>query len=213
VGEDDERHGISGPIHMKEFGPHGRFAQVTPEKRRGVFAEIAQVIDWYSLFTVGAWLSNDEFKAHFPETIRKAFGVYGMCFNLAAMTTHKKAEADGYRERISFILDSGNPYKHHTLGAHDSMLKMQKEVFLHIGSLTFEADNNLGILQGADVVAWGLRRRLSSQLFGYSFEPIKRIFETNHVESPWHPEWLKMLSGNLQKKEAELKAAAEGKKG
>jgi hypothetical protein len=201
------KHRISFPIHMKEFGPHGCFASLSSESRKLLFGDLTRVIDTYRLFTISASLSNDEFKAHITPDVRKVFGVYGMCFNLAVMTAQKKAEADSYNERISFIMDSGNPYKHHVLGAYASMLEMQKkEKFLRVGSLTFEDDANLGILQGADVVAWATRRRLAGLPFG-PFEPVQHLFKVAHIESVWTPELLKMLGENLSKQIAENKAA------
>lgn len=203
------KHNIDPPLHMKEFGPHGRFANVKPDCRHRLFIDAAKIIDRFRIITIAATLSNDEYKAHFSEQARKTFGVYGMCFNLAVIIAHKKSEADSYRERISFILDSGNPYKHHVLGAHDEMLKVQKKMFLHVGSLTFEADDNLGILQGADVIAWAARRRLATLPFGYSFEPLQNIFQANHIEHSWTSEWFKQLWDALSARIAEAEKNEE----
>src|SRR5437764_955265 len=40
-----KRHGICHPIHMKEFGPHGCFADVTPDRRHNLFVDLARVVD------------------------------------------------------------------------------------------------------------------------------------------------------------------------
>ncbi len=209
-----ERHGIDPPLHMKEFGrPHGRFASVSDVCRQALFADVASVINKHKLFSISASLSNQEYQTHFPSEVTDIFSVYGMCFILAAMVNHKIAENHNHKERIPFILDSGNPNAEHVRMAHASMLKFQKDSFMHVGSLTFDEDENLGILQAADVVAWGARRKATKIPFGCGFSPVAEILkeENYHQENDWKSEWLQHLGQAWAHyvKELEAKSAEE----
>jgi hypothetical protein len=101
--------------------------------------------------------------------------------------------------RIPFILDTGNPKKGHIAKAHEEMIRMQREVFLHAGGLHFEDDRDFGILQAADVIAWGARRRANQKPFGSGLAPIERILEKSrgHVEASCEADWLSEVDTNV----------------
>jgi hypothetical protein len=203
-----ETHGITPPIHMREFGTHGRFAGMSPCCRRELFLETADLISSHKIASIAATLSNEEYKANVDEKVRKEFSVYGMCFILAAVMNHKLAASKSYGKRIAFILDTGNPHKDHIVKAHATMLEWQKESFLNAGGLYFEDDRDLGILQAADIVAWGARRRRTRKPFGYSFEPINGILkrQEGHGEADWKAGWLNKVSGAVMKRYLEARA-------
>jgi hypothetical protein len=197
-------HGIPEGIHMKEFGrPHGRLAKMSDCCRRELFIEVCYLIQKYRAVTLAATLSNEEYKANIPKAARDKYSVYAMCFDLTVIMNHKLAEANNYQDPIPFILDSGNPYKHHIVQAHGFMQKrFQKFHFVHLGSLTFDDDRALGILQAADVIAWGTRRRVSGIAFGPGFAPIEKLLtsdESHHTEIPWKTEWLREFGTSLAK--------------
>ena len=202
------KRGITPPIHMKEFGPYGRFADVSPRRRHELFLEIAALVNSHKLVSMSATLSNAEYKANVDEKVREEFSVYGMCFILSAVMNHKLAASKSYGKRIPFILDHGNPYKRHVVKAHATMIEWQKDVFLNVGGLHFEDDKDLGILQAADVVAWGARRRTTGKTFGYSFEPVNDILkrQEGHGEADWKGEWLKQVSDAVMTRYSEAKA-------
>jgi hypothetical protein len=206
-----ETHGFTPPIHMKEFGPHGRFADISPCCRRELFLEIVELINSHKIASIAATLSNEEYKANIDEKVRDEFSVYGMCFILSVVMNHKLAVHKSYGERIPFILDTGNPHKGHVVSAHAAMIEWQKESFLHVGGLHFEDDKDFGILQAADVVAWGVRRRTTGKPFGYAFEPIRDILnkQEGHGEADWKAEWLKEMSEGVMKRYLEAKAKAD----
>jgi hypothetical protein len=205
-----DAHGITPPVHMREFGTHGRFANISPCCRREFFLEIAELINCHKIASMAATLGNEEYKANVDEKVREEFSVYGMCFILAAVMNHKLAATKSYGKRIAFILDTGNPHKDHVVKAHATMIEWQKDSFLNVGGLYFEDDRNLGILQAADIVAWGARRRRTGKPFGYAFEPINSILnrQEGHGEADWKAGWLKEVSEAVMKRYLKAKAMA-----
>jgi hypothetical protein len=190
-----ENHGIVPPLHMKEFGrPDGRFANMSDCCRRELFLEVADVVNSHKIGSLSASLGNEEYRQYFSQEARTKFNVYGMCFLLAVMMNHQSALQNSYQDKIPFILDSGNPYAHHVRSSHATIVQMQREgAYLHMGSLTFAEDDDFGILQAADVIAWGARRRITNIPFGFAFEPISRIVtpSDHHADGSWKSEWLK----------------------
>ena len=205
------QHGIPDGIHMKEFGrPHGRLAGISDCCRRELFIEATHLIRKYRAFTLAATLSNEQYRNNMPKVVRDRFSVYGMCFHLAVMTTHKLAEFNRHNDRIPFIMDGGNPYKHHVVDSHAFILKtFQKHIYIHAGGLFFDDDKVLGILQAADVIAWGTRRHASKIPFGKGFSPIEDFLKEtdHHHEQAYKPEWMKQLGDSL------LKLIEDGKAG
>jgi hypothetical protein len=188
------------------------FAHVQPRQRRELFVEATKLINSHKIATLAATLSNEEYKANIHEKIREGFSVYGMCFNLIAAMNHKLAARQSYQKRIPFILDAGNPHKDHIVKAHSLMVLWQKRTsFLHVGGLHFEDDKDWGILQAADVVAWGVRRRVTGKSFGYGFEPIVDILEKNksHGEANWKTDWMQEMGEAVMKLYWEARNAAE----
>jgi hypothetical protein len=204
-----ESHGIVAPLHMKEFNKYGRFGSMSDCCRRELMLEVVSLIETYKLRSLSVSLSNEEFAKHIPAIFREHFGVYGMCFLLAALGTHRMATTNDYQERIPFILDSGNPCADHVRGAHASMIDMQKQGnFLHVGGLLFEDDTDFGTLQASDVIAWAARRRATLGSVQYPFDPLNKIFDDTirHIEASWRIEWLLETGERLMKGLAEMKA-------
>ena len=195
-------HGIPDGIHMKELGQHGKLGALSECCRRELFEEACYLIKKYRAVTLVASLSNQEYEANIPELVRKSFSVYGMLFNLTVMMNHKLAEANNYEDPIPIIMDTGNPHKGHVINAHEFMLRRWQRIIgnLHLGSLTFVDDKVLNILQAADIIAWGTRRRASRLRFMPGLEPVEKLLvsdEPHHTEIPWKPEWLREFGANL----------------
>jgi len=193
-------HGIEPPLHMKEFGrPHGKLAKMTDCCRHELLLEAVSLINSHKLGSISVSLTNQEYKNTFDEEFRKGFSVYGMCFVLAATMTHQVAKENSYQEKIPFILDTGNPYADHVRQSHAEMVEWQKTGFLHMGSLTFADDADFGILQAADLIAWGSRRKASKLSLEYPFNPIFNILSDNdrHLDSAWKPDWMMKLKEGL----------------
>ena len=118
-----------------------------------------------------------------------------MCFILAVMTNHKLA-GEKYAGRIPFILDTGNPLADHVRKAHAAMLDFQKGCFIHPGGLHFDDDTSFGVLQAADVIAWGVRRQESDKAFPPGLEQIGELLLKDQAphNNEWKSEWLATMS-------------------
>jgi hypothetical protein len=197
-------YGIAPPLHMKEFGVHGRLGHLSICCKRELFGRVADLINSHHTKTISASISNAEYIELIPSAARKKFSVYGMCFILVAFLNHLLAQANSYEDRIPFILDTGNPYKNHVVEAHAWMIESQREDpsdFLNVGALTFDDDKDFGILQAADVVAWATRRKRTqggSGLTGH-YAPLEKIFNQNHIYETWTPELLSKFGDRLSK--------------
>jgi hypothetical protein len=69
----------------------------------------------------------------------------------------------------------------------------------------------LGVLQAADVIAWGTRRLVTGVPFRYGFEPIRELVTSGdkHHTEPWKPEWLREFGTNIALRIAEGKGLEE----
>ncbi len=205
-----DAHGITPPIHMKEFAPNRRFGRISPRCRRELFLEIVDLIMSHRIASIEAGITNAEYEATVMLEARKIFSAYAMCFGLAVEMNHQLAEGR-YDGKIPFILDIGNPHSHHITQAHAAILAMQKEGrFCHAGRLYFEDDAEFGVLQAADVIAWGARRRTSNKPFPLGLEPIGEMLAAHgHNEASWKDEWLVELNSGLIKEVQRLEKLRE----
>ena len=92
-------------------------------------------------------------------------------------------------------MDAGNPYAEHVRIAHRNFLQLQREGgSLHAGGLYFDDDAEFGVLQAADVIAWGVRRIASGLAMPPGMEPIQDLFDSNHSRADFKAEWMKLLT-------------------
>ena len=206
-----DAHGIIPPLHMKEFTPHGRFAGMSHCCRRELFLEVAELIHSHKIASIAASITNAEYEAIILREARHGFSLYGMCYLLVLEMNHKLAEGK-YDGRIPFILDIGNPYADHIRQVHATALLVQKESrFLHAGGLYFDDDAEFGVLQAADIIAWGSRRVASGNPFPKGLEPVGEMLasERGHNEASWKAGWLRELSEGFLRIVAEMKATNE----
>jgi hypothetical protein len=196
-----DRHHIAPPLHMKEFGKNGRFRHMTGSCRYELFSEIQELVNHCKLYSIAATINNALNKKIVASEIRRKMGVYGMCFLLTVVMNHKIAAFHKHTGKIPFILDTGNPHKGQLVEGHAEAIRMQRETFMNVGGLHFEDDRDFGILQAADVIAWGVRRRTTGIALPKSFSPIERILERNrsHEQQELTSEWMREISGNIMK--------------
>jgi hypothetical protein len=112
-------HGISPPLHMSEFGPHGRFKDIRHDGRRSLFTDIVKIINDNKTATIAATITTQQYQRHFSGifTAEQA-SIYGICFLLLAVLQGKYAEQWKLKEDIPFLLDKGNQYMHHVREMH-----------------------------------------------------------------------------------------------
>jgi hypothetical protein len=75
-----ENHGIIAPLHMKEFGPHGRLGKISKCCRRKLFLEVAELINSHKIASISACVTNSAYEAVMIPEAKDVFSVYGMCF-------------------------------------------------------------------------------------------------------------------------------------
>lgn len=189
------KHHIEPPLHMNEFGQHGRHRDIDYPERALLFTDIANLINDYKIHSVAARLKSIEFKNIVDGKIRKHMGVYGMCFMLAAHLVFITANQQNYYDNISFLIEQGNKHCGHILKAHHMMTKIQKvgTLPIHVGTLAFDV-KDIFTLQASDVIAWGINRRDSKRGLDNGFEPIAKIFKKAHNEHPFNDELLKAFN-------------------
>jgi len=208
------RYSIENPLHMKEFGKDGRFADIQNSCRYKLFSEVAELVEAHKIFSIGANINNSEYQKTFSKELRSTIGYYGMCFIMLVQMNHQMAEHYKYPHRIPFILDLGNPKKEHVVKSHAEIMNWQKQgTYFHVGGLHFEDDRDFGILQAADVIAWGVRRRATGHYFPRAFTPILRMLdkEKGHAEADWKSEWMQGLNESLMHQYREMEKL-EGEK-
>jgi hypothetical protein len=121
---------------------------------------------------------------------------------------HDQAEHMNYQDNISFLLDDGNTRKKEIIGTYEAIKNWQKTKLLHVGGVMFDDDTYISALQAADVIAWGVRRLANdNSSLNKGFEPIAKIFSTNHIQSQWKDEWLRSLSESIR---SHIRVSPEG---
>jgi hypothetical protein len=192
------RHGIESPLHMKEFGPHGRHGHLKYDQRWKLFIDIANVINANKCVSIAATLKHEQYNNIIHDKMKKYIGLYGICFMLCAHACFAEAWENYYTGNLAFVMEAGNEHADHVLRAHQGMMEMKKEnkIWVHSGSLTFEP-KKLSALQAADVIAWGIHRRDSEKGLGKGFLPIGNIFKHSHIQLQWTDELLKEWSDSV----------------
>jgi len=107
---------------------------------------------------------------------RQLLSPYAIAFIGASQWNIKLARANGYPERLAYLMDTGNPYADQIQKGHALQSAIEKLVNAPFtGRLTFENDANNTALQAADVIAWSARRRSAEGLLN-EFAPLEGIF-------------------------------------
>lgn len=196
-------HGIHRDgIHMKELGKNGKLGALSVGDRHDLFEDACYLIKKHRVVTLVASLRNEEYEANVPELAREQFSVYGMLFNLAVFINHELAKVNNYSDAIPIIMDTGNPHRGHVIEAHKFMLTEWQRTIgdLHLGTLTFDDDTRVHILQAADIIAWAARRRACGTKFLPGLEPVEQLLtceQERHAEVSWKPELLRDLGSKL----------------
>jgi len=191
---------IKPPVHMKEFGrPNGRLGYLTDAQRYLLFANITAIINSHKVYSIAATMDQKQFKEICRLHPKKEMSSYGMCFVLCAYINHKQAEYKKYSHNIAFLMSEISEHKGQILATHAEMKECQKTNPFHMGSISFDDPINVPALQAADIIAWGVRKRLMEESFNQGFEYIEKIFDENHLEYPYLEEHFLGISQALMK--------------
>jgi hypothetical protein len=190
-------HNIPWPLHMKEFGSHGKLQGVRSEARRDLFTDLAGIINDNKTMSVASTLGSEQYRRAFDGVT--GLSMYGASFVQLAMINGTGARMGDYRDPIAYLLDTGNPYKHDAVDAHSFLVGDEDKYPLNMGTLAFDSDNKLSALQAADVVSWSVRRKLASELKS-GFEPLAELFDSSHIEVAYEEEWMLGVAAALRGK-------------
>ena len=189
------KHNIPWPLHMKEFGQHGKFKHVTSEERRALFYDIASALNDNKTYSIASTLSSAEYHRHFDGITK--LSMYGASFMRLAMMNGIQSKLMNYPYPMAYLLDCGNRFRSQAEDAHTFMKSkdgFKKVLGLNLGTIGFDSDDEISALQAADVVSWSVRRKLASELKS-GFEPLAELFEGGyHLEIEYKEETMKMIA-------------------
>jgi hypothetical protein len=77
---DDDEFSLRPGLHMKDFGRHGRFANMLPAKRSKIFTRAVEIIKEHNICTIAVTLEHDQYRAIVPHVVRRSMSAYGLCF-------------------------------------------------------------------------------------------------------------------------------------
>jgi hypothetical protein len=178
-------HRIPWPLHMKEFGEHGKLKHITASGRSTLFADLVRTINDNKSMSVASTLNTEQYRRVF-DGVNK-LSMYGASFMQLAILNGIGAEQGGFKGRIAYVLDTGNHLRPEVAVAHS--VANEGERPLNAGMVTFDSDDNVCALQAADVISWSVRRRMASKLKS-GFEPLADLFDEKHIELEYKDNWM-----------------------
>jgi Protein of unknown function (DUF3800) len=191
------RYGITGPIHMREFAPHGQFKDVTHDTRRALLADLTRVIGNNKLVSFAATLTADDYRRHFSGLTK--LSMYGACFtNLLPLVGESLKIYGSTLWPLSFVVDDGNAFKNDIIQSKPILLKGYPPIV----GIDFLSDHDVNGLQAADVLSWAVRRNLSGDTFGPGFEPLKDLFDESHLNVNYEEEWMRDIAAIIRAAES-----------
>jgi Protein of unknown function (DUF3800) len=196
---------IDPPLHMNEFGEHGIFGSMSPEDRFSLFTRAVDIINTFKIWSVSATLSKQEFNTYFatagqlpPQVASRV--MYEFCLatlihKIDSMVDEWKPK---YNPKIAYLLDSGVPYPEVVIEVANKIEKAFGPPY-NYETVTHGQDKKIPALQVADMVAWGVRRKVSNKTFLNGFEPIEDIFIKKHVASSFEGnlKWFELVGSQL----------------
>src|SRR5208282_5815408 len=73
---------IKPPIHMKEFGEHGRHGHLRYHTREKLFKELVYIINRYKWYSVAVSLNHEQYNDLLSDKSKEEVSLYGLCFML-----------------------------------------------------------------------------------------------------------------------------------
>jgi len=135
-----ERFKIEPPLHMNEFGQHGRFGRFSFSERAALLTEAANLINSHKFVSIAATVDRMQYETSVPVKLRKHLSMYGICFVMCVWGNYEIAKQMEYRGRIALLLDDITEHKKEIFAARDWIRTIQSAFTMHIGSITFDDD-------------------------------------------------------------------------
>jgi hypothetical protein len=179
------RHGVTPPIHMREFGrPHGRLAYLSDEQRRDLFQDLVYLINKRKAWSITVEIDHLEFQQFFPPTkLRKLFGVAPLAFIWCMVLNNGivKLYAADRVSKVAYVVAKSD-LNTAMLECHTFIQSYEENADREFtGTIAFDEPAYVNPLQAADMVAWANRRKAAGGEFDCGFEPLELLTRT--VES------------------------------
>jgi hypothetical protein len=170
---------LSG-LHMKDFvRPRGKNIGLYPEFKVAIFSEAVKIIT-RKHYSLSVSVRNAEFqRAITTEFYRKYVGAYTACFITLAMMNAKIANDNNYPDKVAYVVDQGSPFAEQLRVGHLMVAAYENShgPKVRTGGLMFADDVDISALQGADLIAWTVGRKVSGDGIRDEFVPLLNIFE------------------------------------
>ena len=189
------KYGITCPIHMREFGPHGVFKEISAATKMCLFADLVCIMNEHKHASIAATLVTETYLRVFERITN--LSMYGACFAQLAMMNDVVARLNDHHEPIPYLLDDGNSYKKDIIEAQ----RVLASKLPSLKTIEFSSDTTLCALQAADVVTWSVRRRLAGH-FPSEFEPLQALFDKHHSDLDYREEWMVSVANSIRKAES-----------
>ena len=196
---------IKHPIHMKDFGQHGKLGYLSYSDRYYLFASIAGIINKYKIYSIAGVINQQQYN-NILKLKKKEFSPYGFCFLLCVYINHKEAINNNRWHNIAYLMAAVSEHSGQIKEVHEAIKKGQENniLELNVGSLAFDSPKKVTALQAADVIAWGVRKQLLQEPFNRGFECIEHIINGNHhSQYSWEESMLQELGSTLAKLKSE----------
>ena len=191
------KHRVKAPLHMSKFDDDNRDASLSDGERRDFFKEAVEVINKHKKYSIAAILTQSQYDRVITPTVERMYSQYAFCFMACVYTNHNILTAVKHKDRVPYWVHRGNPRKADIRRAEDSLWQLQDNgEECHFDSVTFK-DSELASMQAADMIAWGVRRKLHGLPFGRGFEPISMLYKWHHEQPEWTDKMLQDLLESL----------------
>ena len=93
-----EAHNVPWPVHMKDFGRHGRLRRSKTKERRAFFRDLVRVLNDHKGMSIACRFASEQYRRTFENV--SLFSMYGGAFLNVAMTNSHGAARSGYRDQV-----------------------------------------------------------------------------------------------------------------
>jgi len=170
-------------LHMTDFvRPHGRYISMYPELKMALFTDAVTTIRSRADYTIAVDVSIPAYEKFYSQSCqREIISPYGIAFIGVTQYNVKLARDMRYPDRLSYLMDTGNPYAGQFQFGHALWSFMERQNGISFtGTLTFDNDDNESALQAADLIAWAVQRR-SGEGLANEFSPLLKLFRERYT--------------------------------
>jgi hypothetical protein len=174
-------------FHSHEFWHgEGQFAGWSDRKKRKFLSEAMVVLQNATIMSIGTGIINeqyDKFRSTFKVKRYRKDSKYGFCFRLCLGMSLNYVIEKCPKERISFLLESGDPNAGDAQRIFDGLKNGMTTygggrptvVAPYLGSLSFDSKVNFPSLEGADLVASDFYQRLLEGRYKQKHRPSRNL--------------------------------------